>query len=77
MTLKIGYQVNVTCPNCYPKTKLIVYRNSITGRLFLGCPNHGREDDPNSCDYTRGIPTDLWMRATNQETLFPLNEEVP
>lgn len=78
MTLKIGDEVPISCPNCGPNTKLIVRINTY-GRLFLGCPNYNDDDAPGrplaSCHHTQPIPTDTYMRATGQPSLFPIEDE--
>lgn len=68
MTLQINDQVPVPCPKCGPDNHLVVCINRY-GRLFLGCPNYG--DPINSCTHTQSIPTDVWMKATGQPSLFP------
>ncbi len=62
--LQDNLEVNIFCPTCKPPRKLIVKTNRQNGNQFLGCPNW-----PN-CDYTRGIPEELILRAQGQKELF-------
>lgn len=68
MTLHIGQEVGVPCPECGPDNHLVVQINRY-GRLFLGCPNYA---DTPPCQYTRSIPVDIQMAAAGQPTLFSL-----
>lgn len=60
-------EVDIYCPLCKQDgrgaVKLIVRTVHNSDRQFLGCPNW-----PN-CEYTRGIPESMKMRANDQAEL--------
>ena len=61
-------EVAIYCPTCKEAgrgaVKLIVRTVHSSDRQFLGCPNWP------DCDYTRGIPESMIMRANGQPELF-------
>jgi len=54
--LPTGMCVNVFCPRCVPRVKLVVRTNRANGSQFLGCPNWPE------CKHTQAIPEDLIMK---------------
>jgi ssDNA-binding Zn-finger/Zn-ribbon topoisomerase 1 len=61
-------EVDIYCPTCKDMSrgavKLIVRTVHNSDRQFLGCPNWP------DCDFTRGIPESMIMRANGQPELF-------
>ena len=61
-------EVDIYCPDCKTAgrgaVKLIVKTVHNSDRQFLGCPNWP------DCNYTRGIPESVVMRANGQTELF-------
>jgi ssDNA-binding Zn-finger/Zn-ribbon topoisomerase 1 len=61
-------EVNRSCPNCGPNTKLRVMTNRANGGQFLGCPNYP------ACTYSSPIPEQLRMELEGQPTLFAMKD---